>query len=495
MKTSPSKITLSPSQDIPFNKLILSQANVRRIKAGISVEDLAEDIARRGLLQGLSVRAVRDPDGTETGMYEIPAGGRRYRALEVLVKQKRMTKTQAVPCVVRTEGLAEEDSLAENVQRVALHPLDQFRAFQTLRDQGLGEEDIAARFFVSPNVVKQRLKLAAVSPRLLDLYAEDAMTLEQLMAFAVTDDHARQEQVWDGLAHAYNKDPWSIRRQLTEGAFRASDKRAQFVGLDAYEAAGGVITRDLFEDDEGGLLQDPALLDRLVAAKLAREAEALRGEGWKWIAAAADFPFGHASGLRRLAGDTPPLSDDEQAACDALRAEYDKLQETWASADELPEEVDARLGEIETALDAFDERPALYDPAAMANAGVFLSIDADGNLRVERGYVRPEDAAACAAEPDGEPGEDGDPRFCGDPAVPRTVITVGGTDSETDEPGAEEDGIKPLPERLVTELTAYRTLALREALANDPDTAFVAALHALCLAAIYRYGTHTRSKS
>ena len=111
------------------------------------------------------MRAVRDADGAETGMYEIPAGGRRYRALELLVKQKRMAKTQAVPCVVRTEGLAEEDSLAENVQRVALHPLDQFRAFQTLRDQGLGEEDIAARFFVSPAVVKQRLKLAAVSPR------------------------------------------------------------------------------------------------------------------------------------------------------------------------------------------------------------------------------------------------------------------------------------------------------------------------------------------
>ena len=402
------------------------------------------------------------------------------------MKQKRMAKTQAVPCVVRTGGLAEEDSLAENVQRVALHPLDQFRAFQTLRDQGLGEEDIAARFFVSPAVVKQRLKLAAVSPKLLGLYAEDAMTLEQLMAFAVTDDHARQEQVWDGLAHAYNKDPWSIRRQLTEGAIRASDKRAQFVGLDAYEAAGGIITRDLFEDDEGGWLQDPALLDRLVAAKLAREAEALRGDGWKWIAAAADFPFGHASGLRRLAGDTPPLSDDEQAACDALRAEFDKLQETYASADELPDEVDMRLGEIETALDAFDERPALYDPAAMANAGVFLSVDADGDLRVERGYVRPEDEAACVTEPDVEA------RQCGDgPALPRTVITVGGTDSDTDEPGAEEDGIKPLPERLVTELTAYRTLALREALANDPDTAFVAVLHALCLAAFHRYGTHT----
>src|SRR6202162_960027 len=104
--------------------------------------------------------------------------------------------------VLREDGIAEEDSLAENVQRVALHPLDQFRAFQTVRDQGVGEGDIAARFFVSPAVVKQRLKLAAVSPRLLDLYAEDAMTLEQLMALAGNGGHARQDEVWDGLAHA-----------------------------------------------------------------------------------------------------------------------------------------------------------------------------------------------------------------------------------------------------------------------------------------------------
>jgi ParB family transcriptional regulator, chromosome partitioning protein len=486
MKTSSPKITLSRSQDIPFNKLILSQANVRRIKAGISVEDLAEDIARRGLLQGLSVRAVLDSDGAETGMYEIPAGGRRFRALELLVKQKRMAKTQPVPCVVRTEGLAEEDSLAENVQRVALHPLDQFRGFQTLRDQGLGEEEIAARFFVSPAVVKQRLRLAAVSPRLLDLYAEDAMTLEQLMAFAVTDDHARQEQVWDSLTRSHNTGPWSIRRQLTEGAVSAADKRARFVGLAAYEAAGGVITRDLFEDDDGGWLQDAGLLDRLVAEKLAREAEALRGEGWKWIEAAANFPFGHASGMRRLAGETPPLTEEEQASCDALRAEFDTLQETYAGADDLPKEVDARLGEIETLLETFDERPAVYDPATMARAGVFVSIDADGDLRIERGYVRPEDEAAFVTESDGETAED-----AASSAAPRTVITVGGTAAEGEETGAEEDGIKPLPDRLVTELTAYRTLALRDALANDPDTAFAAVLHALCLAAFYHYGTHT----
>ena len=201
MTTAVTKITLSASRNIPFNKLVLSQSNVRRIKAGISIEALAEDIAHRTLLQSLNVRPVLDAKGEETGMFEVPAGGRRFRALELLVKQKRMAKTQPVPCVVRTDGLAEEDSLAENSQREALHPLDQFRAFQTLRAKGLGEEEIAARFFVSPASVKQRLKLAAVSEKLLDVYAEDGMTLEQLMAFTVTNDHARQEQVWGSLGH------------------------------------------------------------------------------------------------------------------------------------------------------------------------------------------------------------------------------------------------------------------------------------------------------
>ena len=179
-------ITLSPSRDIPFDKLLLSQSNVRKIKAGISVEELAEDIARRGLLQGLNVRPVLDETGTETGMFEIPAGGRRYQALALLVKQKRLAKTAPVPCVVRDPHsaiMAEDDSLAENVQRVALHPLDQFRAFVSLRSKGLTEDEIAAAFFVAPQVVKQRLRLAAAAaaPVLLEVYAEEGMTLEQLM--------------------------------------------------------------------------------------------------------------------------------------------------------------------------------------------------------------------------------------------------------------------------------------------------------------------------
>ena len=125
------------------------------------------------------------------------------------------------------------------------------------------------------------------------------MTLDQLMAFTVTTNHARQEQVWQGISHSHNKEPYHIRRQLTEAAVRAADRRAQFVGLAAYEAAGGVILRDLFQHDDGGWLQDPVLLDRLVIEKLRSEAESLGAEGWKWIEVAPDFPYGHTAGLRR----------------------------------------------------------------------------------------------------------------------------------------------------------------------------------------------------
>jgi ParB family transcriptional regulator, chromosome partitioning protein len=289
--TKSQKITLASTRDIPFNKLVLSQANVRTIKTGVSIEELAEDIARRGLLQSLYVRPVKGADGKETGIYEVPAGGRRYRALERLAKDKRLAKTAPVPCIVKDEGIAEEDSLAENTQREALHPVDQFRAFKTLIDKGLSEEEIAARFFVTPAVVKQRLRLVAVSEKLIAAYIAEEMTLEQLMAFTVVDDHARQEQVWEAVQQGWNKDPWYIRRLLIEGAVSAADRRAVFVGIDAYREAGGTVTRDLFTDDGGGWLQDPALLDRLANEKLKAEADKLAEEGWKWIEAAIDFPY------------------------------------------------------------------------------------------------------------------------------------------------------------------------------------------------------------
>jgi ParB family chromosome partitioning protein len=479
------KITLSSSRDIPFNKLILSQANVRRIKAGISVEELAADIARRGLLQSLNVRPVLDANDKETGMFEVPAGGRRYRALQLLVKEKRLAKTAPVPCVVRdpsTPILAEDDSLAENVQRAPLHPLDQFRAFQTMHQKGMSEEDIAAAFFVAINVVKQRLRLATVSEKLLDVYAEDGMTLDQLMAFTVTTDHARQEQVWEAIQQSWNKEPFHIRRLLTERTVRASDRRALFVSLDAYEQAGGVVMRDLFEADDGGWLENVALLDSLVLQKLTTEAKKIATEGWKWINVDVDLPYGHTQRLRKLHGTPVDLTTDELAGIEALQAEHAKLEAEHQDADELPDEVDARLGEIETALAAFEDRPVNYDPADVARAGAFVSIARDGTLSVDRGYVRPEDELPIVVDCGGQPESYSHNAANGNeppsPAVRRAVITVGGQPEAEED---EDDAIKPLPDRLVSELTAYRTLALQDAVACNPHVAMTALLHKLCL--------------
>lgn len=479
------KIILSPSRDIPFDKLVLSQANVRRIKAGVSVEELAEDIARRGLLQGLSVRAVVDAAGVETGLFEIPAGGRRYRALELLVKQKRLAKTAPVPCIVRDSGIAEEDSLAENIQRAPLHPLDQFRAFLTLREKGQSEEEIAAVFFVSVSIVKQRLKLASVSPALLEVYAEDGMTLDQLMAFTVSGDQERQEQVFERLRQSHDKQPYAIRRMLTEGAVRASDKRAQFIGIDAYEAAGGTALRDLFQGDDGGWLQDVALVDRLVAEKLSTEAEMIATEGWKWIEVAPDLAYGHNFGLRRLRGETVPLTPEEEATRDALQTEYNQLSDAYSAADELPGEVDERLSELETALEPFENRPVAFDPDEMARAGVFVSITHDGRLQAERGYVRPEDELPVERE-----AEDSETSAVRAAAAQRGGDDTVASDADDAEPGAEEDeGLSPISDRLMTELTSHRTLGLRQALGERPDVAFIAALHALTLKVFYRYAS------
>jgi ParB family chromosome partitioning protein len=467
-------VVLSPSRDIPFNKLVLSSSNVRRIKAGVSVEELAEDIARRGLLQGLNVRPVLDADGVETGTFEIPAGGRRFQALSLLVKQKRLAKIAPIPCIVRdaaSEILAEDDSLAENMQRVALHPLDQFRAFQALREKGQREEAIAAAFFVTPQIVKQRLKLASMAPALLEVYAEDGMTLEQLMAFTVNPDHGRQIQVWDSVKNSWNKEPYAIRRMLTETSVRASDRRAVFVGVDAYQAAGGAVLRDLFQADDGGWLEDPALLDRLVTEKLQSEAEALACEGWKWIEVATNLPYGYSHGLRRLVGDPAPMTDKETAAHAALLAEYRALEEEYSGQDEFSEEIDARIGQLEVAMEALEQRPMIYDPAELVRAGVFVTLDRDGSLTVYRGYVRPEDEPRADAT-----GQGGDAGGSGwQPSAISgvgTVITSGGQPLGAELAEDEDDGaLKPLPERLVMELTAHRTLALREAIGRSPDVA------------------------
>ncbi|KQW72400.1 hypothetical protein ASD03_32100 [Ensifer sp. Root127] len=251
--------------------------------------------------------------------------------------------------------------------------------------------------------------------------------------------------------------------------------RAVFVGVEPYEAAGGVTMRDLFQSDDGGWLQDPALLDRLVAEKLKATAETIAAEGWKWIEVGVSFPHDATRGLRELQGEPLDLSAEEQATIDALNAEYQKLEAEYESADELPDEVDQRLGEIETALAAFETRPVRFEADDIARAGAFVSIAHDGSLDIDRGYVRAEDEAPQSSE--GATVADDEPQDPTAPTVQRAVIMIGGQQIEPED--EEDETIKPLPDRLVTELTAHRTLALRDAVVNNPHVAMTALLHKL----------------
>jgi len=308
------------------------------------------------------------------------------------------------------------------------------------------------------------------------------MTLEQLMAFTVNPDHARQVQVWDVIHSSWNKEPFQIRRMLTETSVRASDRRAVFVGVEAYEEAGGTMLHDLFQGDDDGWLEDPALLDRLVTEKLQAEAETVAVEGWKWIEVALDLPYGYSYRLRSLSGDPAPMTDEEGAAHAKLLAEYRALEEEYAGQDEIPDKVDTRLGVLEAEMERIETRPLIFDAEEIGRAGAFVTLDRYGALAVYRGYVRPEDEPVdvTAVQDGADPavagqGDDRDLTDGYDSAAHAgTVIMSGGQPIGGDLPEDEDDGaLKPLPERLVIELTAHRTLALREAIGRSPDVALI----------------------
>lgn len=471
----------------PLNKLKASPDNVRKSGHGAAaVEARAASILANGLIQPPVVRPERRADGGETGYALVTAGEGRRLALRLLAKRKIIPKTVLVRCLVDEANIAAEVSLAENHAREPLSPADEFEAFRALaQDQGWGAEAIAARFGVTPAVVRQRLRLAAVAPDLIDLHRQGELTLDQLMAFAVSEDHERQRQVMEAYPGAH---PSSIRRAMTEATVAAQDRRAIFIGVEAYVAAGGSVIRDLFTDDRGGYLSDVALVDAMVSEKLLAVAERLRDqEGWKWAQARLDYPHGH--GLRRVWPHRVEPSPDQLQALANLRAAYEALSEQWAQVEDPPPQIEARLADLEEALNPEPEEA--YAPDVLARAGIFVVLDHDGRARIERGFVRPQDEApapdaedgageagdeAAGGDDDGQGRNEGDGRSFADP----------GAGGEDDEPAGEASA--PLSVRLVAELTAHRTAGLRLALSQGPDLALVALTHVLALRTFFSGG-------
>ena len=446
---------------IPLSRLRTSSCNVRK-SGGTSIPELAASIARVGLLQNLTV--VLSPDGEH---YEVVAGRRRLAALKLLVKRRKLAKDHEVPCLLVPDAAARTVSLTENVQREAMHPADQFEAFAALIKEGRPIEDVAADFGVTPLVVQRRLKLANVSPRLLGDYRADAVTLDQLMALAITDDHKAQEAAFYDSPQ-WQRSPDALRDHLTQEEIDAGrDPVARFVGLDAYEHAGGGTRRDLFADEQSGVfLADAVLLDTLARDKLAVVAEEVRAEGWGWVEAAprATFADLHAFQRVRAARREPGKTEAKRIA--KLEAEQAKLQdrlddENEAIGDDEAQALQDAMDAIGNDLDAIERKLLVYPVGVVAMAGAVVSLDSEGAVVVHRGLLREDEAKALRTQQRGVEAED-----------------------DARETGAQEqtEGEPPsltISEKLARRLSAHRTAALQAEVARHPHVALVAVVHRL----------------
>lgn len=333
-------------QIIPLDQLHATPLNVRRT-GGASIDDLAASIAAHGLIQNLVVvQHIGEPGKG----FKVVAGGRRLKALNKLQAEGQMPPQLigGVPCRVVAEESAHETSLAENVIREAMHPADEFDAFQQLaaRD-GLSEGEIAARFGTSELYVHQRLKLANVAPAILDEYRAGKATLEQMMALAITDDQLQQLHVWKGAKAEWQRRPNELRSAITQKEIAATSKLAKYIGVEAYEEAGGVVRRDIFGKEEDSFLVDVKLVNKLAEQKLERTAEKIRKEGWAWVETRIDFAYSE----RYAFGNAPST--------------YKGTKQTWSDQ-------------------------------AKAYAGAIVSIAQNGQTEIERGLVRAKDRKTAA---------------------------------------------------------------------------------------------------
>jgi ParB family chromosome partitioning protein len=473
---------------IPLDRLIKSPDNARKTPhSAASLAALRASIAAKGVLQNLIVRHERDEAGAETGFYHVTAGEGRRLAQIARAKDGEIPRDSPMPCVLRETDDAHEVSLDENVTREAMTPADQYDAFRVLNvERGMDAAEIAARFGVSEHVVKQRLRLGAVSPHLMQAYREEKLTLTQLMAYTVNADHDRQVEVFERLRGGYS-DPYHIKRLLTEGQVPHTDRRARLVGIQTYENAGGLVERDLFTEDGGGFFTDAALLDAIVLQRLNAMATAIQvAEGWKWSSAALDFPY--AQGWGRVYMEEVGLSPEDAEQLQAKQTALEELVLPFEGADELPDDIDQQAGVLEAEIAAIEARQDAYLPDDIVRGGVFVSLASDGTVKIDRGLIRAEDELP---EPEDE-AEETDETEDRDGGTADEDEDEGQTEEAASSPAADDEGEGdvaenvPLSDILLRDLTTHRTLALRYALAEQPELAARFLVHTLALDSFYK---------
>ncbi|MGF6637083.1 ParB N-terminal domain-containing protein [Paraburkholderia sp. MM6662-R1] len=471
-----------PLVTVPYSSLQPSPFNART-KPLSGIPALAANIRARGLLQNLVVHDMKRSRGKQR-RYGVCAGQRREAALDLLFEQKHIVADYPVPVRIVSEGEALAISLIENSEREALDPFDVLRAYRMLAEEGRSVDYIAALFSASPLTVKRRMKLANVSPKLLAKLREDAITLEQLAALALADDHETQENIWSD-ANEWQRQPNYLRQAITRAEIDASRSRlVRFVGLAAYEAAGGYIRRDLFSDDENsGYIADAELLQKLVAQKLDAAAAEVRAEGWGWTETRIERDLVELNRHGRLRPVQRPYTEDEQREMDALTAQQDELAEkieALAEDDESAyEEADRLNDEIERVnamLIALENRALAWDTHQMAETGAFVIVGPQGEFVIERGLVRRENSAALDA-------------------AGATVTGIAAAEGP-DAPSTKAPKIKPVHSaKLCQRLTAHRTAAVHAELVARPAMALVALLHYLTPKALPEHFGHTSARS
>ena len=458
---------------VPLSRLVLRPTgrNVRKTPR-MSIPELAASIQRVGLLQNLIVIASADGEH-----YEVVAGGRRLAALKLLAKKHRIAKDWEVPCLLVADGTARTASLTENVQREAMHPADQFEAFAALVAEGRPIEDIAADFSVTPLVVQRRLKLANVSPRLMADYRADAVTLDQLMALSITDDHAAQETAYYE-APTWQRQPSALRDRLTEREIDAyRHPLVRFVGLDAYEAAGGGVRRDLFaEGDAGVYLTDAALLDRLAQDRLTGIAAEVKAEGWAWVDATPGVTHADLHAFQRAPRERREPTKREAQRIEKLQAKVQAIGEALDDALEAEDEdkADALHEEGEAVgeqLQALEDGLQDYSPTVKAAAGAIVTIDRNGQAVIHRGLMREAEAKALRT-------------------LERLRQGFGSEDAENDDEGEDDEQPKTaaMSDRLAQRLSAHRTAALQIEVARHPQVALAALVHGMVQTVLH--GSH-----
>ena len=456
--------------------LVPSPQNVRRYQSDVGIDELAASLSATGQIQDIRVRQPKED--TSSGKLEVVAGSRRLKALHTLLKNRGTIKgvkvTKAYQVRVSFQAADDSDievSLAENDVRLNMHPADQVTAFYRLHvDEGLTPEAIAERFGVNQITIRRRLKLACVSPKIMEEFRADTISLEQMMALALTDDHERQEEAYFNVEQDWQRSPSHLKSRLAKDTVRGSDRLAKFVGKKAYEAAGGAVTRDLFAEDDETFWTDRDLVHRLATARLSKKAKQYEGLGWKWIDVSLDGQF-NSNG--RIVQKMAELSEADLERVAELTAISKMISKEW---DELVEPDEAVKNELRTrfqncqdANEAIRAPYGYFDAAEMAFAGVLVQINREGKLEVHSGLTIGDDLRALDAFAKGQ----------------RTV-TGAQEDSFDAEAGKEDAAEAPaLSMAVVEDLTALRSAALTLAVSERTDIALCIAIHALAKPEFY----------